>query len=97
MKAILITFDQAHTESVMALLDHNNARGYTFWPQVQGRGTKTGEPHHGSHAWPGMNSAVLSVVEDRQVENLLNLLQKLDQETPALGLRAFVLNVEKTI
>lgn len=97
MKAIFITFDQAHYESVMTILDHNNARGFTYWENVMGRGTKTGEPHYGSHAWPSMNSAVITMVEDRQVENLLDLLQKLDNQTPALGLRAFVMNVEKSI
>ena len=97
MKAIFITFDQAHFESIYSLLEHNNARRFTYWPEVQGRGSKTGEPHYGSHAWPSMNSAIITMVEDRQVDLLLGLLEKLDKQTEALGLRAFVLNVEKMI
>ena len=97
MKAVFISFDQAHFESIMGILDHNNLRGFTYWESVQGRGSVSGEPHYGSHAWPGMNSAILTMAEDNQVENLLNLLHDLDNQTPALGLRAFVMNVEKSI
>lgn len=97
MKAILITFDQAHYEDLLDILDHNNVRGFTYWPEVHGRGTKNGDPHYGSHSWPGLNSALITMVEDRQVENLLNILHKLDAQTPALGLRAFVWSIEQAI
>lgn len=97
MKAVLITFDQAHYEDILSLLDHNNVRGFTYWPDVQGRGTLKGEPHYGSHSWPALNSAIITMVEDRQVEGLLNILHKLDLQTPALGLRAFSWNVEQSI
>ncbi len=81
----------------MNALDASNARGYTILEQAGGRGTKTGEPHLGSHAWPSMNSAILTVVEDSQVTPLLNRLRKLDVDNPLLGLRAFVWNVEQSI
>lgn len=51
----------------------------------------------GSHAWPSMNSAVLTVVEDEQVESLLDALHALDKESEMLGLRAFVWDIEHTI
>lgn len=97
MKSILITFDQAFYERIMALLDRQNCRGFSYLPQVQGRGTKTGEPHYGSHAWPGMCSAILTVVDDAKVDPLLDALHQIDKETEQLGLRAFVWNIEKTI
>ena len=81
----------------MEALDDSNVRGYTFFEGVGGRGTKTGEPHLGSHAWPSMNSAILAVVEDTQVDPLLNRLHKLDVDNPLLGIRAFVWSVEKSI
>ena len=52
MKAILVTFDQAHYERIIDILERNNCRGFTAWEQVQGRGSVSGEPHYGSHAWP---------------------------------------------
>ena len=48
MKSVLITFDQAYYERIMALLDRLNCRGFTYLEKVQGRGSKTGDPHFGS-------------------------------------------------
>lgn len=31
MKSVLITFDQAYYERIMALLDRLNCRGFTIW------------------------------------------------------------------
>lgn len=97
MKSIMITFDQAFYERIIETLDHHNCRGFSYWQQLQGRGTKTGEPHYGSHAWPSMCSAVMAVVGDEKVEPLLADLHAMDMETEMLGLRAFVWNIEKTI
>lgn len=97
MKSVLITFDQAHYQAILAALDRLNCRGFTHLERVQGRGSKTGEPHYGSHAWPSMNSAIITVVEDSRVDNLLKVLEEMDKRTEQLGLRAFVWNIEKSI
>ena len=81
----------------MALLDRHNCRGFSYWQQVQGRGSVKGEPHYGSHAWPSMCSAIIAVVDAAKVAPLLDALHALDVETPQLGLRAFVWNIEQTI
>ena len=81
----------------MALLDRHNCRGFSYWQQVQGRGSVKGEPHYGSHAWPSMWSAIIAVVDEAKVAPLLDALHALDVETPQLGLRAFVWNIEQTI
>ena len=97
MKAVLITFDQAHFENVLAILDRLNCRGFTRVERVQGRGSKTGDPHYGSHAWPAMGSAIITMVEDGIVESLLKALDRLDKSYEMLGLRAFVWNIEQAI
>ena len=97
MKAVFIAFDQAHLEMIQSILDHHNCRGFSYWENIQGRGSVKGEPHYGSHAWPSMNSAILTMVEDRQVDGLLKLLNNLDKQQEALGLRAFVWNIEQSI
>ena len=97
MKSIFIAFDQAHYEKIVDILTRSNCRGYTSFSDVQGRGSHDGEPHYGSHAWPGLASAIITVVEDHQVDPLLARLKKLDEDRPMLGLRAFVWNVEKSI
>lgn len=97
MKSILITFDQAYYERIIAILDRQNCRGFTYLEQVQGRGSKTGDPHFGSHAWPSMCSAIITIVPDERVEPLLEILHKLDKATEQLGLRAFAWNIEASI
>jgi nitrogen regulatory protein PII len=64
---------------------------------VQGRGSHTGEPHYGTHAWPSLNSAILTVVPDDNVKPLLEDLKTLDETSKLMGLRAFVWNVEESI
>lgn len=97
MKSIFITFDQAYYEQIMSILRGNNIRGFTSWPEVQGRGTKTGDPHLGTHAWPSLNSAIITIVEDRKVKQVLEDLKALDQTSELMGLRAFVWNIEEMI
>ena len=97
MKAILVTFDQAHDERIIDILERNNCRGFTAWEQVQGRGSVSGEPHYGSHAWPSMASAVISIVEDHRVDPVLARLREIDLDRPKLGLRAFVWAIEQAI
>ncbi|MEF9923848.1 MAG: hypothetical protein RR061_06725 [Muribaculaceae bacterium] len=97
MKAIFIAFDQAHYGKIIEILEKQNCRGFTAWEQVLGRGSKNGEPHYGSHAWPSMASSIMTMVEDERVDEVLRSLRAIDEETPMLGLRAFVLPIEKSI
>lgn len=97
MKAIFIAFDQAHYEAVIDALDKSSCRGFTSFGEVQGRGSVKGDPHYGSHAWPGLASAIMTMVPDERVDSLLERLRSLDEAKPLLGLRAFVWNVERSI
>ena len=36
MKSVFITFDQAFFERIMALLDRQGCRGFSYWQQVHG-------------------------------------------------------------
>ena len=95
MKGVFIAFDQAHKEAVINTLDHLNCRGFSFIEQLQGRGSKTGEPHYGTHAWASMNSGIITMVDDAIVDKLLASLKKIDKNAEMLGLRAFVWNIEQ--
>lgn len=97
MKAIFIAFDQAHHDKILDILEKNSCRGFTSFGETQGRGTKTGDPHYGSHAWPSLGNAFLSIVEDEKVDSILQRLKTLDEEKPRLGLRAFVWDIVKAI
>ncbi len=97
MKSIFISYNQALTDRVQDILDRQSVRGFTKWELTQGRGSRTGEPHYGSHTWPSVNSSVLAVVDDAKVEGVMNALRKLDKELPMQGLRAFVWHVEEAL
>jgi nitrogen regulatory protein PII len=97
MKAIMIIYNQALTEKVEYMLEKLNIRGFTRWPLVMGAGTNNGEPRMGTHTWPEMNSATLTIVEDEQVDTVLEKVKKIDGINQEVGIRAFVWAVEKTV
>lgn len=93
MKSVLIVFNQASTERVEYMLDTLEIRGFTFWENVQGRGHMSGDPHRGTHTWPEMNNAVLTVIPDEMVDELLLSVRKLDKRNEEVGIRAFVWDI----
>ena len=97
MKAVFIPYNQTYNERILDMLEKMNIRGFTLWDRVQGKGTDTGEPHYGTHAWPTLNTAILTVIPDEKADALLKRLHDMDQETEHLGLHAYVWNVEKMV
>lgn len=93
MKAVFISYNQAITPRVMSMLDEQDVRGFSLFPLTHGRGSFSGEPHMGSHAWPSMNSSVLAMVEDQKVAPLLDAVRELDKVTQLQGIRAFVWDI----
>jgi nitrogen regulatory protein PII len=96
MKAVMIIFNQTNTERVEFMLDRLNIRGYTWWSEVRGRGSETGEPRMGTHTWPELNSALMTFIEDEKVALLLEKVEKLDEVNKEVGVRAFVWNIENS-
>ncbi len=96
MKAVFITYNQALTDRVYDILEELSIRGFTKWELTEGRGSVDGEPHYGTHAWPSVNSSILTMVEDDRVEPLLQRLKQMDSLTKMQGSRAFVWNIENS-
>lgn len=97
MKSVMIVFNQANTERVEYMLDVLGIRGFTFFEEVQGRGSKEGEPRRGTHTWPEMNSCVITIVKDEQLDTLLEAVKKLDKRNEEVGVRAFAWDVIATV
>jgi len=97
MKAVFIVFNQANTERVEFMFDKLAIRGYTWWSNVNGRGTTDGEPRMGTHTWPEMNSAALTIVPDDKVDDILGIVKKIDEINLEVGIRAFVWDILKTV
>lgn len=96
MKAIFISYNQAYNMEIADILEQAGCKGMTMWQDVCGRGSLTGEPHLGNHAWPTMNNAILAFIPDDREDEILAAIKEKDEETPALGLRAFTWSVEKS-
>lgn len=94
MKSVFISYNQSITEEVQEILDSLSIRGYTQWMDIKGRGSVTGLMHEGTHTWPELNNAHLTIVEDSKVPLLLEKLKELNSEVEDQGLRAFVWNIE---
>ena len=97
MKAILITYNQAYYDEIAAVLNNNGVKGFTEWNEIKGHGSETGEPHYGTHAWPTLNNAIISIVPDSAVDGILKQLKEKDRKAPELGLRAFFWAIEGAI
>jgi len=97
MKAIMIIYNQAHTERIEYMLDKLRIKGYSLWENVQGRGSSTGVPHLATHAWPEINKSLLTIVDDDKVDPVLELIKKIDSINEEVGIRAFVWDILKTV
>ena len=89
MKAVFMACNQSMYAAVMNVMKDMEIRGFTGWEELMGCGSKDGEPHLGSHAWPTMNSALISVMEDDKAAAFLARLKQLDVDNDQQGLRAF--------
>jgi nitrogen regulatory protein PII len=97
MKAIMIIYNQAHTERVEYMLEKLGVNGYSLWENVQGKGSNTGVPHFGTHAWPEINKSLLAIVDDDLIDRILELVKKIDSINEEVGIRAFVWDILKSV
>jgi nitrogen regulatory protein PII len=97
MKSIMIIYNQAHTEKVEFMLDKLGIKGYSLWENVQGRGSNSGVPHLGTHAWPEINKSVITIVEDDIVDKVLDIVKRIDAVNEEVGIRAFVWDILKSV
>jgi nitrogen regulatory protein PII len=97
MKAVLITYGQSLGRPIEDLLDQLGIRGFTRWTETFGRGSESGEPHYGTHAWPSKNGTILAVVQDDMVAALMDALRRLNEQAEQQGLSAFVWNIEEQL
>lgn len=93
----MIIYNQAHTEKIDYMLTSLGIRGYSMIENVQGRGSRDGVPHLGTHTWPEINSAMYVMVDDEMVDPLLEKVRKIDSINEEVGIRAFVWEIIKTV
>ena len=89
--------NQSMYDAVMDIMKDMELRGFTGWEELIGQGSNDGEPHLGNHAWPTMNSALISVMEDDKAAEFLKRLKQLDEVNNKQGLRAFAWTITDSI
>lgn len=95
MKTIFVIYNQVLEEDLAAMLKELDQRGFTRWDSIRGRGSHDGEPRMGTHTWPGMNGAMICMVEEERAPEFIQALRELDQE--GRGLRAFAWDAESIV
>lgn len=97
MKAVFVVCNQSMFDAVQDIMKNMGLRGFTGWEELMGCGSRDGEPHLGSHAWPTMNSALVAVMEDDKAAEYMQRLKQLDADNDQQGLRAFAWPVSDMI
>lgn len=97
MKAVFMSCNQSMFDAVLNMMKELDIKGFTGWEELIGAGSRGGEPHLGDHAWPAMNSALITVVDDAKAVELLARLKELDEQNHEQGMRAFAWDVTQMI
>ncbi len=100
MKLVLIVFNFIYDEPIRAIIERLRIPGFTEVPNVFGTG-ESGK-RFGTHAFPGHDTMLLTVVQEHQVPTLLDEIAKFkrglaDRAKRHGGIKAFVLPVEQAI
>src|SRR5690625_4597605 len=97
MKFMMIVCNMILCDEFMELMQTLNMSGCIRWDDGKGRGTDDGEPHLGTHIWPGLNSAFLVIVPEQRVSTLLEGVREIEKTGSQQGIRAFVWNIEQVL
>jgi nitrogen regulatory protein PII len=92
MKAVLLIYNQSVAEQIKYLLERLGINAYTMLDTVKGKG-QIGNPRFGTHTWPELNSAILTVVPDNQLDNIMSAINKLDKINEEVGIKAFAWDI----
>ncbi len=100
MKLVLIVFNFIYDEPLRAIIERLRIPGFTEVHRVFGTG-ESGK-RFGTHAFPGHDTMLLTVLSEAQVDPLLDELRRFKQGLAERakrhgGIKAFVLPVEQVV
>ncbi len=100
MKLVLIVFNFIYDEPIRAIIERIRVPGFTEVHRVFGTG-ESGK-RFGTHAFPGHDTMLLTVLSEAQVDPLLEELRQFKQGLAERakrhgGIKAFVLPVEQMV
>ncbi len=100
MKLVLLVFNFIHDDTVRSIMERLHLPGFTEVPHVFGTG-ESGK-RFGTHAFPGHDTMILTVLSEAQLEPFLREIAAFkagitDRAKRPGGIKAFVLGVERMV
>lgn len=100
MKLVLIVFNFIYDDAVRTIIERLKIPGFTEVPRVFGTG-ESGKRFE-THAFPGHDTMLLTVLPEAQLQPLLDEIAQFkqglaDRSKRQAGLKAFVLPVEQAV
>lgn len=98
MKAITAIFNVSVEEVVLERIKACGVKSFTLLPRIMGQGPGT-EPRLGSHVWPGVNAALVMVMDADLARKVMECLREYS-ETPEgrlAGIFAYQVAVEAVV
>ena len=92
MKLVLMTYYIGLHDELAGALSKLGVSRYTRWREVEGKCCR-GDRHEGSQVWPGMNSALMVVVDADVARSILSELVVFNRGRKEEGVDAYVLDV----
>ncbi len=86
MTLMFIVYSNAVDDEVLEIA-RRHIDGYTRFSGVHGEGS--GEPHLGSHVWPGVNNCVMAAVNKKQEASIGEEVRALRERFSGVGIRVF--------
>lgn len=94
MKLVLLVFNAAIEDQILARLEEVGVQSYTLVPKVLGKGSRS-EPRMDTHIWPGYHRLCLIALSEDEWTQTRPVLESLSRDQADEGFRAFVLPLEE--
>jgi len=92
MLMMFIVYSNAVDDEMVEVMQRH-AGGYTKFNGVQGEGG--GEPHLGSHVWPGVNNCIMVAVENIKKKDVADEIAAIKDKFPGVGIQSFVMTLKE--
>ena len=94
MILLFIVYSNAVDDEIVEIVKANS-NGYTKFRDVQGEGAK--EPHLGTHIWPDINNCIMTAIDPKKKNDIINEVNKLKKKFPTVGISVFINQLKEMI
>jgi len=94
MMMVMITYNEAVDEEVMAVLNSCAMKNYTKLTRAFGKGIASGT-HLGDDIWPGLNNILYIACPEKEAAQILTCIKELRKTIGHEGVKAFSWKLEE--